>query len=868
MKSIPGEENATLSLDLQVTAAPHSVRHGEPVTCGVPWPKGALRDRNWLILRDSVGQAVPLQTSVLDLWQDGSVRWLLLDWRADVDGAAQYRLTVDAGANHTATESAGLQVVWRDEQLVIDTGVAQHRLALGTNVPLLSTLAGPGSAPITTRLLGQSAESVPLSAWVKSVEVIEHGALRTTVVQRGHLRLSHGEILADLEIRWHFFANLHAVRGELCVRNSRRALHPGGLWDLGDAGSILITDLSLVATLPASEAAGGIHFSLETSSDWRSCKAGFSLEQESSGGENWRSSNHLSRNRVVPLRFRGYRFRADDQSGEGLRATPVVVLERGAAQVAIGVRQFWQNFPRALEASHDELTLRLWPCSSLEPHELQGGEQKTHHFWLSFGHDPISERTLDWCREPLEARAADGWYGRSETVFALTSRAFDRHHDYNMLVEAAIEGRDTFFQKREIIDEFGWRHFGDVYGDHEAVFHQGSAPLVSHYNNQYDALFGFWCHYLRGGDWRWRDLAQDLAWHVIDIDLYHTDQDKSAYNHGLFWHTFHYVDADTGTHRSYPRAAQVCGGGPSAEHAYAGGLAMHYFLTGDLAAREAVIAMAQWIVDLDDGRRTIFRFLARGATGLASSSGTPDYHGPGRGPANAILVLLEGHRLTRRDDLLSKAEELIRRCIHPRDEIASRNLLDAERRWYYTMFLQSLGRFLDYKAELGQLDDTYAYARESLLHYARWMAANEYPYLDRPEILEYPTETWAAQDMRKCEVFHHAARHALAAERARFLERAQFFFDHSTRTLRSLPTATLARPVILLLTNGPFHDWCLAHHDRIAPAPPVSANAWGTPRRFIPQKSIVKRRLPFLVGGVGILGLVGLAVLIQQLVTR
>ena len=102
----------------------------------------------------------------------------------------------------------------------------------------------------------------------------------------------------------------------------------------------------------------------------------------------------------------------------------------------------------------------------------------------------------------------------------------------------------------------------------------------------------------------------------------------------------------------------------------------------------------------------------------------------------------------------------------------ARNLLDAENRWFYTMFLQALGRYLDYKAELGQLDFMYAYARASLLHYARWMAEHEYPYLDKPEILEYPTETWAAQDMRKSEIFKYAARHATGAERERFLERA------------------------------------------------------------------------------------------------
>ena len=97
---------------------------------------------------------------------------------------------------------------------------------------------------------------------------------------------------------------------------------------------------------------------------------------------------------------------------------------------------------------------------------------------------------------------------------------------------------------------------------------------------------------------------------------------------------------------------------------------------------------------------------------------------------------------------LAKVDELIRRCVHPSDDIAALDLLDAERRWSYTVFLQAVARYLDDKAEGGELDAAYAYARAALLHYARWMAEHEYPYLDTPAGLEYPTETWAAQDMR------------------------------------------------------------------------------------------------------------------------
>ena len=348
-------------------------------------------------------------------------------------------------------------------------------------------------------------------------------------------------------------------------------------------------------------------------------------------------------------------------------------------------------------------------------------------------------------------------------------------------------------------------------------------------------MAGLGYQFLRSGDLRWRRLMRELAAHVIDIDIYHTDRDKSAYNHGLFWHTFHYVDADTGTHRSYPKAAKVCGGGPANEQNYTTGLMLHYFLTGDALARETAIGLARWVIDMDDGSKTVFRWLANGATGLASSSRTPSYHGPGRGPANSVLALLDGHRLTREDRFLAKAEELIRRVIHPADDVPARNLLDAENRWFYTMFLQALGRYLDYKAELGQLDFMAAYARASLLHYARWMAEHEYPYLEKPEILEYPTETWAAQDMRKSEIFDYAARHTTGAERQRFRERAEFFFRSSTTALSEMPTRTLCRPVVLLLSYGFQRAYFHRHPDEGAPLLPRRRTSDGR-RSSCPRK--------------------------------
>jgi hypothetical protein len=828
--------------ELQV-AAPAG-RGPEPFTCGVPWPRGAAPAGASLELVDERGQGVPLQSRVLDRWPDGSVRWALLDWQADAGASGAFRVGVAAGPARSGP-GPGVRAERLGDAVVVDTGLARFELAAGAAFPFRAVTVGgaPAVDAARTAFTAEDEQGRSYRPRVGSVEVEEAGPVRAAVRCRGGLVGEGGGALAELDVWLHFFAGSAVVRFELTIRNPRKADHPGGLWDLGNGGSVYLRDASLSVALPAGAGAVRGVCSAEPELPFAEVALPLELYQDSSGGENWRGSNHVNRRREVPNTFRGYRLRAGDSEQHGLRATPAVYVARGAGVLGVAVPWFWQNFPKAVEASADgTLVLRLFPRQYADVHEIQGGEQKTHTFSVLFGSGGPPEAALGWCRAPGRARAHPAWYCSTGALPYLTPRADDPNQAYLDLVDAAVEGSDTFDHKREVIDEYGWRHFGDIYGDHEAVFHKGPTPLVSHYNNQYDPVAGFAYQYLRSGDVRWLRHMEELAAHVIDIDLYHTDDDKTAYNHGQFWHTYHYVDADTGTHRSYPRAAKVCGGGPANEQSYATGLLLHHFLTGSTAAREAVLALGRWVIDIDDGRKTVFRWLAGGHTGLASQSRTPDYHGPGRGPANAVGVLIDAHQLSGDGAFLAKAEQLIRRVIHPADDVAGRNLLDAENRWFYTMFLQTLGRYLDYKAERGDRDFSYAYARAGLLHYARWMAENEYPYLEKPEILEYPTETWAAQDMRKSEVFKYAARHAAGAEREAFLGRSEFFFRYATGALAGMKTRTLARPVVLLLSYGFMHAYFQQHPGVSSPPPDRADHDFGRPGRFVPQKVRAVRR--------------------------
>jgi hypothetical protein len=327
---------------------------------------------------------------------------------------------------------------------------------------------------------------------------------------------------------------------------------------------------------------------------------------------------------------------------------------------------------------------------------------------------------------------------------------------------------------------------------------------------------------------------------VIDIDIYHTNNDRPAYNHGLFWHTDHYTDAATATHRAYSQATvearrlQNYGGGPSNEHNYTTGLLHYYYLTGDLLAHEAVLGLANWVINMDEGSHRLLSCFDRRPMGLCSSTASRGYHGPGRGAGNSINTLLDVYTLTREICYISKAEEIIRRCIHPKDVIVQRHLDNVEHRWSYTVFLQVLGKYLDLKVEANELDYMYSYARASLLHYAAWMLKHEVPYtcvLDRVEI---PTETWPAQDIRKSNVFKFAAKYAPEPLRSACLQKAEAFFRACVTDLLSFDTCTLTRPIVILMANGYMQAYFDSYADETAPLPPTEHD-FGKPQDFTPQ---------------------------------
>lgn len=815
---------------------------------GVPLPRGALTAPDRLTALDEDGCRVPWQGRVLALWPDRSVKWMLAD--LVVRGGDSPRRTIFLLDDEEAPASGilhvePLQARTTATAIIVRAGACEFEFS-HTAAALVASVRSDGRPLLDNDglvLALRDAAGVQRHARISRLAVEHAGPVRIDLVADGRF---DGKPACPLEFRTRFAFVATSPHGFVCetrIRNPRSARHVGGLWDLGDEGSWRIGDLSLRArsALPFEGIEWREHAAGEVR---RSGATTWCLYQDSSGGVRWDSPNHVDASGRPTVRFRGYEVRvAEGASSEtvarGDRAQPYVMARGAGAAISMSVEDFWENFPKALRLRDNAIEVGLFPAEAAGEVELQGGEQKRHAVRIDFGTVDRACEPAGWLEQP-HVWIDPSWIEASRAVPGMKVD-LDAAREAAACVTAIVEGPDSFVARRERIDEYGWRNFGDLYADHEAVHHKGSDPFISHYNNQYDFVWGAGVHALRTGDQRWWKLMRDAARHTVDIDVYHTKADKSAFNGGLFWHTEHYVPARTATHRAYSRHNALgaqSGGGPSNEHNYATGLLLHHCVSGDPDAREVVLGLADWVIAMDDGARTVFGVLDAGPTGIASATSDPDYHGPGRGAGNSIATLLDAYVLTFDRVYLSKAEELIRRCVHPHDEVRSHSLDEPERRWSYLVFLQALGRYLDAKRELDEVDFGFHYARESLLRYADWMLEHEVPYRDVLHKVELPTETWPAHDIRKCHVMHLAAIYDHRGRREAFREKASFFYQRCLSDLATFPTRNLTRPLVILCVYGHLHAYYqgLAQHAGAADGW-VHNHDFGVPSRFVSQRA-------------------------------
>lgn len=463
-------------------------RTAEPVAFGMPFPPGLLRDAPEFGLFDE-GRRLPAQAKVTGRWPDGSVRWLFVRALVDLPGNRGKRIMWRTGAAPAA--GAGLLVRQEaDGSLSVDSGPLTARVPNRGFLPLSGIRLGgrpvwPALPGFVIRAGGRTYSTA--DAGPVKLEIRESGPVAAVVRVRGR----HGGDDSPFD----FSAELTFWKDKPYVGVDYRVLLARGN---GDAS---ISSWEWNAPSPGGEARLRL-------------------------GHGHYLSNIRESSQPVSFRFgvEEFRFHSVEHAFQAYWGDFWASWTSQTGGLAVTLRQAQQNFPKAIEATPEQLAVKLYPAGE-EPLWFPLGAAKAYQMLLHFhpADTPaaaLSTRSLQY-QIPDVPHADEGWYARcgvwDDRVFgAPSSRRIDA------LIYDILDNRPVGTGIWNFGDEVDWGYTGQGRGRDDVVW----------LNNEYDFLHHLFLHYARTGERRFLDYAFSNARHTRDVDIAHVSpQDRRRGGH-------------------------------------------------------------------------------------------------------------------------------------------------------------------------------------------------------------------------------------------------------------------------------------------------------------------------------------------------
>lgn len=527
-----------------------------PVTGGVTLPAGGAPADATFALATTAGAPVPLQTQVLARWPDGSVRWVLLDFIADVP------------ANATA-----LFVLTTNARQASAAAVAGQRVAPGTGAALL-TLADQ----LTVGLQLTLASGAVCAAVADSSTVECEGPVRRTGWVRGAFRAADGGRVFQFRLRFSTYAGLDRVRIEPLILVDASA---------GIVQRLRSLELVLTPTTPAREACIG-------------------------GNPGW-SGAATGSVRLFQRDDQAYAFAG--APGAGGQAPGWAELTTGAGEYAVALRDFWQQWPKSIEVTAGVLKLGLLPAFRAgdfdhmgpwykhqylfagDTYRLRTGQARRWDVWVDGRGDgaalaAAANAPAIPAADPAAAIATGVW-GEIAPAGAPGMAEFDPWTEnlYHAYCASIRHERD-----------YGAMNWGDWFGERG----------VNWGNHEYDTVAQLLAQFARTGDPQYFLTADAAARHAAEVDVvHHVNADLAEY-FNRHWPTPGYPPRPGMVHEhcighvgSFDPVETVrelfvargignsdrpylCLDPFNVAHVWTQGLVKYHFLTGDVFVRETV----------------------------------------------------------------------------------------------------------------------------------------------------------------------------------------------------------------------------------------------------------------------------------------
>jgi hypothetical protein len=541
-----------------------------PVTAGVPFPQGRVREVAALRLTSDTpgGGAMPLQASVLSRWPDGSVRWALLDWRADLRAGQERRFHVDTGAPSPAAETRGADhagVTVRDagDRFEVDSGplqfaVPKTRFAIIEQARLNSV---PVTAGAVVSFLDIGGQRIAAQAPAR-VSLTEAGPQRARIELRGHFGAAF-----DYVVRIDAFAGQAFVR----VLHSVEQHNPEPYTFVRQIG----IDLPLAFSGTPTYTAGGAG---PTPLSGTLPPQGFSLVQEDNDT-----------------------FRVDDTRQAG-HAAGWIDLHDAARGLAIVARYFWQEYPQSFQVRATGLTYNLW-APEAGPAKVGMGAAKTHEMvFLFHGQQAPAAAALAAFTQPVLARLDPQWI--------VSTRALRNAVQPSAATTPFLRDLGAAYGRyQQHADAERWDDSGQVACPRQRA--AGAAAPAERPRHGFYGMFNW-------GDWNYpgyHDTTKGCdAWGNLEYDLtqvlalaYAATGERAVFD-GMVAAARHFTDVDhiyyardhpaiVGmNHPKNPLHFTFERGGVDLGHTWTEGLLSYYYLTGDARSLDAARGIANYLV--------------------------------------------------------------------------------------------------------------------------------------------------------------------------------------------------------------------------------------------------------------------------------
>jgi len=563
--AIPAQDLLPLHLEESAGVS----RRGWPVRGGVPFARGRLREATHLRLLTSEGAAVECQARTLCRWPDGSVKWALFDFQADLpaDTTTVWRLALDGGRT-----PAGVLAEQTEDAVRVRTGTCEIVVPQPAGLPGLPLFSlrriNPGTSGGDIRgdafLRLQSTPPGPPQQenWLRDAADEPGTLFRAGLDLKRTVRIEeNGPLRAIVRIDgWHvseygrrafpFTLRLHAFRG------ASRILFQHTFVASEDVRTNFLREMGVTlesSTRPTTCAFGAV--GQGTTDAWQ-CN----LEPGTAAAVAAVGAPHLYH--LVSFRDRHPALGRIETRANGdwspvatdLDVPGWAVMAGDKFALTAAFRDFRRLHPKELRVDGDgRLTVYLWADRGGKCLDLRRRSQDLDAGYMENGMDPHGGRgiakTHEWMIDysadsaaVAQARAAGIARCLDEPVFpyvtpeyAAATGAFGefKPHDPDTFprLEAAIAFGFRYMRALRVAFAMdGMIDWGDVaiagvgQADHKGAMAAEGIPWRGYTgwcNSDFSLAHGFFLHYLRTGDRRVLLDGEAMALHVGDIDTNH-----------------------------------------------------------------------------------------------------------------------------------------------------------------------------------------------------------------------------------------------------------------------------------------------------------------------------------------------------------